>query len=45
LLSDDAAVAAERRIAQFQARLAELQQERTSVVDLQQTIDRRLRDA
>jgi len=45
LLSDDAAIAAERRIAQFQARLAGLQQERTSVVDLQQTIDRRLRDA
>ena len=45
LLSDDAAIAAERRIAQFQARLADLQQERTSVVDLQHTIDRRLRDA
>ena len=45
LLSDDAAIAAERRIARFQARLAELQQERTSVVDLQHTIDRRLRDA
>lgn len=43
--SDDAAIAAERRIAQFQARLAELHHERTSVVDLQQTIDRRLRDA
>ena len=43
--SDDAAIAAERRIAQFQARLAELHQERTSVVDVQQTIDRRLRDA
>ena len=45
LLSDDAAFAAERRIAQFQARLAELRQEGTSVVDLQQTIGRRLRDA
>src|SRR5512132_1826745 len=44
-LSDDAAIAAERRIAQFQARLAELHRERTSVVDLQQTIDRRLRNA
>lgn len=43
--SDDAAIAAERCIAQFQARLVELRQERTSVVDLQQTIDRRLRDA
>jgi hypothetical protein len=44
-LSDDAAIAAERRIAQFQARLADLQHQRTSVVDLQHTIDRRLRDA
>jgi hypothetical protein len=42
---DDSTIAAERRIAQFQARLAVLRQERTSVVDLQHAIDRRLRDA
>jgi hypothetical protein len=44
-VSDDAAIAAERRIAEFHARLAELEHELTSVVDLQHTIDRRLRDS
>jgi len=42
--SDDAAIATRRRIAGFQARLAELEHELTSVVDLQRAIDRRLRE-
>ena len=41
--SDDAALA-ERRVAELHARLAELEHEFTSVVDLQHAIDRRLRD-
>jgi hypothetical protein len=36
---------AERRLAELHARLAELEREFTSVVDLQRTIDRRLRDS
>src|SRR6266487_6458445 len=42
--SDDAAIATRRRIAGFQARLAELEHDLTSVVDLQRAIDRRLRE-
>ncbi|TMK34696.1 MAG: hypothetical protein E6G58_11210 [Actinobacteria bacterium] len=41
--SDDV-VLAERRVAELHARLAELEHEFTSVVDLQHAIDRRLRD-
>ena len=41
----DEAVLAERRVAELQARLAELEHEFTSVVDLQRAIDRRLRDS
>jgi hypothetical protein len=42
--SDDAAHA-ERRLAELHARLAEFERASTSVVDLQRTIDRRLRDS
>jgi hypothetical protein len=42
--SDDPALA-ERRLAELHARLAVLEREFTSVVDLQRTIDRRLSDS
>jgi len=41
--SDDAL--AQRRLAKLHTRLAELERGSTSVVDLQRTIDRRLRDS
>ena len=44
-VSDDAAIGAERRIAELHARLAGLEHELTSVVDLQHAIVRRLRNS
>jgi len=41
---DDAALV-QRRLAELHARLAEFERRSTSVVDLQRTIDRRLRDS